>query len=191
MTRKVKDIIDNTTHEAVYPVAHAQATYLSDGTTVEDAINNLVFDESGVTCIRVGGIYTGNFIYALPYDNWGGEDYTLATKDDIDIAIKKLNSYNAASISLGLSPNIYYRLDTAMTSLTVSGFVEPTDTQRLNEYFIEFKVASGGTVTFPSYVKWPDGEIPTFESGYVYQVSITHRDGDNSYPYLGTCIKFK
>lgn len=191
MTRKVKDIIDNTTHEAIYPVAHAQATYLSDGTTVEDAINdvkNITENVDGKKCVNADGITTDQFTYALPYDAWGGEDFILATKDD---AVKILNNYNNASISLGLSPNIYYRLDTAMTNLTILGFVEPTDTQRLNEYFIEFKVASGGTVTFPSYIKWADGEIPTFESGYVYQVSITHRDGDNSYPYLGTCIKFK
>lgn len=188
MTRKVKDIIDNTTHEAIYPVAHAQATYLSDGTTVEDTINNLVFDESGVTCIHAGGIYTGNFIYALPYDNWGGEDYTLATKND---AIKILSSYNYSVVSINeLVPNIYYRLDTAITNLTVSGFDEPTDTQRLNEYFIEFEVASGGTVTFPTYVKWMDGEVPTFEPGYIYQVSITHRDLGSGI-FLATYVKFK
>ena len=36
--RKVKNIIDKTTGEAVYAMGHAQATYMSDGRTVEDAI---------------------------------------------------------------------------------------------------------------------------------------------------------
>lgn len=38
-TRKVKDIIDLETNELVYPKAHAKATFMSDGSTVEDAIN--------------------------------------------------------------------------------------------------------------------------------------------------------
>lgn len=38
-TRKVKDAIDLETNEKVYLKGHAKATYMSDGRTVEDAIN--------------------------------------------------------------------------------------------------------------------------------------------------------
>lgn len=38
-TRKIKDIIDLETNELVYPKTHAKATFMSDGSTVEDAIN--------------------------------------------------------------------------------------------------------------------------------------------------------
>lgn len=40
-TRKIKDAKDLSTNELIYFKGHAQATYMSDGTTVEDAINNI------------------------------------------------------------------------------------------------------------------------------------------------------
>lgn len=39
--RKIKDAKDLSTNELIYFKGHAQATYMSDGTTVEDAINNI------------------------------------------------------------------------------------------------------------------------------------------------------
>lgn len=38
-TRKVKDAIDLETNEVIYLKGHAKATFMSDGRTVEDAIN--------------------------------------------------------------------------------------------------------------------------------------------------------
>ena len=46
-TRKVKDAIDLETNEKVYLKGHAKATYMSDGRTVEDAINNIPSGEGG------------------------------------------------------------------------------------------------------------------------------------------------
>jgi hypothetical protein len=40
-TRKIKDAKDLSTNELIYFKGHAKATYMSDGTTVEDAINNI------------------------------------------------------------------------------------------------------------------------------------------------------
>lgn len=40
-TRKIKDAQDTTTNELIYFKGHAMATYMSDGTLVEDAINQL------------------------------------------------------------------------------------------------------------------------------------------------------
>ena len=40
-TRKIKNAKDLTTNELIYFKGHAKATYMSDGTTVEDAINNI------------------------------------------------------------------------------------------------------------------------------------------------------
>ena len=39
-TRQIKDAKDITTNELIYFRGHAKATYMSDGTTVEDAIIN-------------------------------------------------------------------------------------------------------------------------------------------------------
>jgi hypothetical protein len=58
-----------------------------------------------------------------------------------------------------------------------------TNTNIINEYFIEFTTSSSGTtVTLPATVKWVGGVAPTFEAGYTYQISIV----DN----LGVCVKF-
>ena len=40
-TRKIKDAKDLTTNELIYFRNHAKATYMSDGTTVEDKINSI------------------------------------------------------------------------------------------------------------------------------------------------------
>ena len=45
-TRKIKDAKDLSTNELIYIKGHAKATYMSDGTTVEDAINNIEVDLS-------------------------------------------------------------------------------------------------------------------------------------------------
>ena len=39
-TRKIKDAKDLSTNELIYFKGHAQATYMSDGATVEDAVND-------------------------------------------------------------------------------------------------------------------------------------------------------
>ena len=40
-TRKIKDAVDHGTKELIYFKGHAKATYMSDGSTVEDTINNI------------------------------------------------------------------------------------------------------------------------------------------------------
>lgn len=40
-TRKIKDAKDLDTNELIYFKSHAKATYMSDGRSVEDAINNI------------------------------------------------------------------------------------------------------------------------------------------------------
>ena len=39
--RKVADAVDTTTGDLIYFKGHAKATYMSDGSTVEDAIKNV------------------------------------------------------------------------------------------------------------------------------------------------------
>ena len=39
--RKIKNAVNNTTGELIYFKGHAKATYMSDGSTVEDSINQL------------------------------------------------------------------------------------------------------------------------------------------------------
>ena len=46
-TRKIKDAKDLATNELIYFKGHAKATYMSDGRTVEDAINNIPIGGEG------------------------------------------------------------------------------------------------------------------------------------------------
>lgn len=48
-TRKIKDAKDLSTNELIYFKGHAQATYMSNGATVEDVINTLKGGSGGVT----------------------------------------------------------------------------------------------------------------------------------------------
>jgi hypothetical protein len=48
-TRKIKDAKDLSTQELIYFKGHAKATFMSDGTTVEDAINQIGAGGGGIT----------------------------------------------------------------------------------------------------------------------------------------------
>ena len=100
---------------------------------------------------------------------------------DLGYINKQLSTSTLSSMSL--SPNIYYRnINLSLSSLTITlGSV--SNSNILNEYFVEFTTRSSGTtVSFPSDVKWVNGSAPTFDPGCTYQVSIVNN--------LGTYIKF-
>lgn len=100
---------------------------------------------------------------------------------DLGYVNKKLTT--STSSSMTLSPNIYYRnTSTSLSSLTITlGSV--SNSNILNEYFVEFTTRSSGTtISLPSSIKWANGVAPTFENGKTYQISIVNN--------LGTYIKF-
>ena len=49
MSREVKDLRDSKTGEKIYPKSHAKAVYLSDGRTVEDAIEQPIVQQTETT----------------------------------------------------------------------------------------------------------------------------------------------
>ncbi|MBR5796171.1 MAG: hypothetical protein IKY26_08490 [Erysipelotrichaceae bacterium] len=168
--RKIKDAKDLSTNELIYFKGHAQATYMSDGRTVEEAINTSSGGSSsggsGESIVKVNGISIepSNGVVDLGYIN------------------KQLST--STSSSMVLSPNVYYRnTSTSLSSLTVTlGNVENSNI--INEYFVEFTTRSSGTtVSLPSTIKWANGEAPTFEASTTYQISIINN--------LGVVTKFK
>lgn len=198
-TRQIKDAKDLSTNELIYFKGHAQATYMSDGTTVEDAINN----------IGTGGsIDTSNF---ATKEELAAKQDVISDIDTIrtnaanykgtvtDVKINGVNKSQSSGVvdlgyinkqlstssssSMVLTSNIYYRnTSTSLSSLTVT-LRAASNTAIINEYFVEFTTSSSGTtVSFPSTIKWANGTAPTFEAGCTYQVSIVNN--------LGTYIKF-
>ena len=55
--------------------------------------------------------------------------------------------------------------------------LEEAESDKLtNEYFIEFNthgMSQSPTIALPNNIKWLNGEIPTFEIGYTYQLSVS------------------
>ena len=84
--------------------------------------------------------------------------------------------------SITLEPNKYYRQTLSTSSLTIK-LGNVVNDGILNEYFIEFTTAVGGTtISLPSTIKWANGEKPTFDINSTYQISIVNN--------LGVCVKF-
>lgn len=200
-TRQIKDAKDLSTNELIYFKGHAQATYMSDGRTVEEAVNSMSGGSGG-------SIDTSNF---ATKDELAAKQDVISDIDTIrsnaanykgTVTSVKINGQSkspssgvvnlgyvnkqlstSTSSSMTLSPNIYYRnTNTSLSSLTITlGSV--SNSNILNEYFVEFTTRSSGTtISLPSSIKWANGVTPTFENGKTYQISIVNN--------LGTCVKF-
>ena len=87
-TRQIKDAKDLSTNELIYFKGHAKATYMSDGTTVEDAINNIGSGES---------VDLSNYV----------TKEELATKQDVisDISTIRANAANYKGTVTGVKVN--------------------------------------------------------------------------------------
>jgi hypothetical protein len=201
-TRKIKDAKDLSTNELIYFKGHAQATYMSDGRTVEEAITSSTGGSGGtidtsnlatktelaqkqdiisdIDTIRSNAANYKGTVTSVKVDNVSKTPSNGVV--DLGYINKKLTT--STSSSMTLSPNIYYRnTNTSLSSLTITlGSV--SNINIINEYFVEFTTRSAGTtISFPSSVKWVDGITPTWEAGCTYHVSIVNN--------LGVVVKFK
>ena len=199
-TRKIKDAKDLSTNELIYFKGHAQATYMSDGRTVEEAVSSMsgggtidtsnfaTKDElaqkqdviSDIDTIRTNAANYKGTVTSVKVDNVSKTPSSGAV--DLGYVNKKLTTSTSSSITL--SPNVYYRnTNTSLSTLTIKlGSV--SNSNIINEYFVEFTTRSSGTtVSLPSTVKWANGETPTFEASTTYQISIVNN--------LGVVTKFK
>ena len=273
-TRQIKDAKDLTTNELIYFKGHAQATYMSDGRTVEEAIissaggsssdtydptiiyfdmfqfentewiddyNNIeasgTISESEYDLYhdaleknKLGLILDSIYLHNLYVESFGGSWFIVystfydegqnvlkyvrvwfdlnlnvtvntgiietgtsgSSSSGSAITSIKINNVSktpsngvvdlgyvskqlstSTSSSMTLSPNIYYRnTSTSLSTFTITlGSV--SNSNILNEYFVEFTTRSTGTtVSLPSSVKWANGVTPTFENGKTYQITI-------------------
>ena len=201
-TRKIKDAKDLNTGELIYFKGHAQATYMSDGRTVEEAVSGMSGGSGGtidtsnlatkdelaqkqdvisdIDTIRTNAANYKGTVTSVKVDNLSKTPSSGVV--DLGYINKKLTT--SSSSSMTLSPNIYYRnTSTSLSTLTITlGSV--SNSNIINEYFVEFTTRSSGTtVSLPSTIKWANGEVPTFEASTTYQISIVNN--------LGTIQKFK
>lgn len=201
-TRKIKDAKDLSTGELIYFKGHAQATFMSDGRTVEEAVSGMSGGSGGtidtsnlatkdelaqkqdvisdIDTIRSNAANYKGTVTSVKVDNVSKTQSSGVV--DLGYINKKLTT--STSSSMTLSPNIYYRnTNTSLSTLTIKlGSV--SNSNIINEYFVEFTTRSSGTtISLPSSIKWANGETPTFEAGYTYQISIVNN--------LGIVQKFK
>lgn len=199
-TRNIKDAKDLSTGELIYFKGHAQATFMSDGRTVEEAVSGMsdggtidtsnlaTKDElaqkqdiiSDIDTIRTNAANYKGTVTSVKIDNVSKTPSSGAV--DLGYINKRLTT--SISSSMILSPNIYYRnTSTSLSTLTITlGSV--SNSIIINEYFVEFTTSSSGTtVSLPSTIKWANGETPTFEASTTYQISIVNN--------LGVVTKFK
>ena len=219
-TRNIKDAKDLTTGELIYFKSHAQATFMSDGRTVEEAVSEMsAVDTSNlatkdelaqkqdiipdidtirtnaanykgtVTSVMVNGssktpssgvVNIGNVATSVKVD---GVSKT-PSNGVVDAGYVNKQLITSTSSTMTLSPNIYYRnTSTSLSTLTITlGSI--TNSNIINEYFVEFTTSSSGTtISLPSTIKWANGETPTFEASTTYQISIVNN--------LGVVTKFK
>lgn len=201
-TRNIKDAKDLSTGELIYFKGHAQATFMSDGRTVEEAVSGMSGGSGGtidtsnlatkdelaqkqdiisdIDTIRTNAANYKGTVTSVKVDNVSKSPSSGAV--DLGYVNKKLTT--STSSSMTLSPNIYYRnTSTSLSTLTITlGSV--SNSNIINEYFVEFTTRSAGTtVSLPSTIKWANGETPTFEASTTYQISIVNN--------LGVVTKFK
>lgn len=90
---------------------------------------------------------------------------------DLIVGVKPIVEFSSSNITM--DPNKYYKTTNTLSSITIS-LNAPSDTSIANEYLIEFPGSNSMAVSFPSSIKWLNGESPIFESGYTYQISIVN-----------------
>jgi hypothetical protein len=201
-TRNIKDAKDLDTGELIYFKGHAQATFMSDGRTVEEAVSGISGGSGGtidtsnlatkdelaqkqdvisdIDTIRSNAANYKGTVTSVKVDNVSKTQSGGVV--DLGYVNKKLTT--STSSSMTLSPNIYYRnTSTSLSTLTIT-LSSVSNSNIINEYFVEFTTRSAGTtVSLPSTIKWANGETPTFEASTTYQISIVNN--------LGVVTKFK
>lgn len=81
----------------------------------------------------------------------------------------------SVSSQLYIYPNKIVKPSSAITTNVIIAYNTPPSFSPTNmeEYLIEFAYTSG-SISFPSTVKWQNETVPTFKSGYTYQISIVN-----------------
>lgn len=217
-TRNIKDAKDLSTNEFIYFKGHAQATFMSDGRTVEEAINDIdtsgstpdlsnvvQYNEDGQAVIQNGTMYDGNtgILYALPSasaEDKDEADYIIATDVDLNkkqnaITIVTENSTAPAFQSTGqIKNNGVYILTSNILSLTINNLafsVHTKDYEKFTMIFTTANSASFGGVSFPADWQWANGVAPNVEKGVTYELSVTYIKFGSSVKYNAILTPFK
>lgn len=140
-TRKIKDIIDLETNELVYPKTHAKATFMSDGSTVEDAINAMGGKEvEDIDVVTTDVAETKEVLPNIPVQYLPNivtdKTFVLSTAD---IDTTKENLWKISFIIGSTAPSI--SITSAVTIYWANGIAPSFDVN--SHYEITFKYLNG------------------------------------------------
>ena len=107
-TRKIKDAKDLSTNELIYFKGHAQATYMSDGRTVEEAITSSTGSSGGTGAYPLINHGTSDTVFTLTpntFHVWGTvSDLVITLGEEIaDVANEYLFQFTSDVIATSLS----------------------------------------------------------------------------------------
>lgn len=144
-TRKIKDAKDLDTNELIYFKGHAQATFMSNGQTVEEIIGQKVF--TGYPKITLNREPNVNEYILSPYTYY---------------------YFYFSDVELGTYPdNINIILDESNIN-TVGEFIIEFDAATNDDPTMP-------QISFSADIKWANDIIPIFEIGYRYVVCISNK----------------
>lgn len=197
-TRKIKDAKDLSTNELVYLKGHAQATFMSDGRTVEEAINNIdAPDMSGyVTEDKLASALLGRqptLVSGTNIKTINGESILGSGNVEISgggssggsgkefVEVEPLNEplgYYGNLVTI--VPNNVYVFTKPIYSLVVSSFTENNPIG--DEYSIMFIASDNNipiTLTYGTYnIYWANGVVPIISSGCLCELSLMRIGND-------------
>lgn len=191
-TRKIKDAKDLSTNELIYFKSHAQATFMSDGRTVEEAINSIdagggsdVPDMSGyVTEEELASALLGMQPTLVSGENIktingksllgsGNIEISGGSKEFVEVAPTQepLGYYG----DLGtIVPNNVYVFTKPIYALNVSQLTRSDS--KGDEYSIMFTASKDNIpMSLPSglyNIYWTNGVVPTINSGDLCELSL-------------------
>lgn len=99
----------------------------------------------------------------------GTEEFELKTSQNLGILIENV------PVPESLKPNVYYNFGVLSKAEQILK-LERYSTERLEEYSGEFTIAEGGSIQFPSVIRW--AKWPDFSDiGFTYQFNIKNGIG--------------
>ena len=159
-------------------LTHLNTNAIEDGTILLSKVDSAVASKSYVDT-AINDI-KAKYATSVKVDNVS----KISDNGIVDLGYINKQLITSTESSMTLSPNIYYRNTNAELSTLTITLGNVSNSNIINEYFVEFTTSSSGTtISLPSTIKWANGEIPTFEASTTYQISIVNN--------LGVVITFK
>lgn len=146
------------------------------GTVVTDAVVSQTATDASITdgVLTIPALMGTDGLNRTFTSTYEQDSKTLVLDSDLEDAYYNTLFVNMVETSSEIEPNKYYCWSEPVSTLTVT-LKEPTNTNILNIYTIEFTTSdSGCTLILPQDIKWLDGEIPNIVPSTTYQISITN-----------------